>query len=263
MMGTIRMVLALTASVIVLLILLPFHLFALLLTRFGYAQFAGVFPVLFHRCVLFFFGVRLKVEGTLARERPLLLVSNHVSWLDIVVLSAVAPLSFIAKSEMRTWPLFGTLARLQRTVFINRDNRRTAGIQAGDIALRMAAREVMVLFPEGTTSDANQLLPFKTPLFEAAKIALAASEMELALVQPIAINYTSLHGLHLGRAGRPHVAWPGEIGLGESLSAIVRTGALDVIVHVSTPIPLDQFSNRKEIAAQSAAAIRAMISRPG
>ena len=258
--GSVRMALTFVACGVVLLFLVPFQLLGLLLARFNSYWLATRVPVLFHRCILFFFGVRLTVDGKLARDRPLLLVSNHVSWLDIVVLSAVAPLSFVAKSEMRNWPFFGSLARLQRTVFIDRDRSRTAGIQAGEIADRMSIKEIMVLFPEGTTSDANRLLPFKTPLFEAAKIALADATTPHAFVQPVAINYTALHGLPLGRAGRPHVAWPGEVGLAESLFSIVRTGALDVTVHISVPIAFDQNSNRKIVAAQSAEAIRTMIS---
>ncbi len=255
MIATLRL---LVASVLVgaaLLVLLPLQTLTLILLPGR----SGLLPVIFHRIILRVFGVRLLLEGKMVRERPLLIVANHVSWLDIAVLGSVAPLSFVAKSEMASWPLFGRLAKLQRTVFIKRDERRSSGDQANVIAERMTAREIMVLFPEGTTSDGNALLPFKTPLFEAAKLALADSPVEEAVVQPVAIHYTRLHGLPLGRARRPHVAWPGDIGLLESLVPIVMTGALDVVVKIGDPIRLMENSNRKVVAAQAHSSIRQML----
>ncbi len=243
-----------------LLIAVPFQLVALLLVRLGWVVPAGIIPVIFHRVLLKIIGVRLHREGRLAKTRPLLIVSNHVSWLDIAVLGALRPLSFVAKADMLDWPFFGKLAKMQRTVFVQRDKRRTAGEQANTIADRMTAREIMVLFPEGTTSDGNGLLPFKTPLFEAAKLALKESPVETASVQPCAICYSHLHGLAIGRAERPHIAWPGEIGLGESLLDIAAEGALDVTVEIGEPIELAEDSNRKIIAAQAADALRQMLS---
>ena len=259
MIGHLRVALVLISGAAVLLVLLPLHLVALVIAKMGWTWPAGVLPVLFHKILLLLFGVRFTIDGRLSKSRPLLLVANHVSWLDIVVLGSIAPLSFVAKSEMASWPVFGTLAKLQRTVFVKREERRKVGQQASEIANRMTAREIMVLFPEGTTSDGHQLLPFKTPLFEAAKLALISSPVENAVVQPIAINYTRLHGMTLGRAKRSHVAWPGEIGLGESLIPIIREGALDVTVHVGEPIILTEASNRKIISANASKSIQSML----
>lgn len=265
--GKFRVCFVIFALALVLVVLLPFHLLILggakIWTLFGGksagGSLTGLMPMLFHRAVLLCMGVRLTLHGTISKDRPLLLVANHVSWLDIVVLGAVAPLSFVAKSEMRSWPIFGQLAMLQRTVFVERDERRRAGIQAGEIADRMTAREIMVLFPEGTTSDGMGLLPFKTPLFEAAKIALAKSPVTEAMVQPVALRYSHLSGMPMGRAEMPHVAWPGEIGLGESLLPIIARGAMDVAVHLAQPITMDENANRKLVAAQASAAIRQML----
>ena len=259
MLGRLRIGFVFCAIVIVLSVLLPIHLIGLVLAKFGWTWLAGTMPVIFHRCVLSIIGVRFHIEGKLSDKRPLLLVSNHLSWLDIVVLGATGPLSFVAKSEMAGWPVLGLLAKLQRTVFIKRELRSTSGQQANDIADRMSAHEVMVLFPEGTTTDGNQLAQFKTPLFEAAKIALAQSPVETATVQPVAIEYTRLHGLPIGRDRRPHVAWPGEIGLGESLFPLIREGALDVCIHFGSPIELSETSNRKIIASEAVKAIRSML----
>lgn len=265
--GHVRIVAVIAALVCVLLVLLPLHLLLLVLARLWKAaggtglggRVSGFIPMVFHRAVLFCGDIRLTTTGKVSTERPLLLVANHVSWLDIVVLGAVAPLSFVAKAEMKSWPLFGHLAQLQRTVFVERDDRRRAGIQAGEIAARMTAREIMVLFPEGTTSDGMRLLPFKTPLFEAAKLALADSPVTQAMVQPVALHYTRLAGLPMGRAEMPHVAWPGEIGLGESLLPILAKGAMDVSVHFGEPLAMEETANRKKVAADAANAIRQML----
>lgn len=250
---------SLSLIALVLLIMVPLQLIALLFYKFGKPELAGRLPVIFHKLVLIICGVRHQTEGKLSPDRPLLLVSNHVSWLDIVVLGAVAPLSFAAKLEMKNWPVFGTLARLQRTVFVDRERRSSAAKQADDIASRMTAKEIMVLFPEGTTTDGNKLAPFKTPLFEAAKLSLKESQEQTAVVQPIAIRYTHLHGLPIGRAERPHIAWPGEVGLWESLSKLLRERALDVTVSIGKPIALSQESNRKIIAKETSTSIRSML----
>jgi len=239
--------------------MVPLQLLALLIAKTGWRTPAGIIPVIFHRGALKILGVRIHRDGRLTEKRPLLIVANHVSWLDIVVLGTIRPLSFVAKSDMEDWPFFGTLAKLQRTVFIRREERRTAGQQANMIAERMTAREIVVLFPEGTTTDGNALSPFKTPLFEAAKLALKESPVETAAVQPCAIQYSHLHGLTIGRADRTHVAWPGEIGLGESLLDIAAAGALDVTVHVGEPIELTEQSNRKKVALQAVDALREML----
>jgi 1-acyl-sn-glycerol-3-phosphate acyltransferase len=257
--GNLRFLLVIFLTVLVVIVLAPFQFLGLLLERFGWLWLVGMVPVVFHRILLKLWNVRLTLDGELSTERPLLLVSNHVSWLDIVVLGAVAPVSFVAKSEIRNWPVFGILARLQRTVFVSRVNRRMSGEQVNEIAERMTERAVMVLFPEGTTTDGNQLAPFKTTLFEAAKIALDSSLVETAIVQPAAINYTHFHGLPFGRADRTHIAWPGDVGLVESFVPVIKHGALDVTFHLGSPIKLDQSSNRKVVAGDAAEEIRTLL----
>lgn len=259
MIANLRLIWVFFLAIVVLVFLLPFQILALLLERLGWRAPAQYIPIAFHRALLAIVGVRLRLDGKLDRNRPLLLVANHLSWLDIVVFGAVGPVSFVAKSEMRGWPIFGTLAKLQRTVFVKREERRNSHIQASEVAERLTAREIMVLFPEGTTTDGNLLDPFKTSLFEAAKIALKQSPVETALVQPASIAYTHLHGLPICRAERPHVSWPGEIGLGESLLPIFKQGALDVCIRLGEPIVLTETSHRKTVARDAAESIRSML----
>lgn len=239
----------------VLLALFPVQLFAL---RFA-PRLAARLPMTFHRVLLWLFGIRVRLEGALTDERPLLIVSNHISLLDIPILATIAPLSFVSKSEVGDWPVIGLLARMQRTVFVQRGDRRKVGQQTNEIAERLIARETMVLFPEGTTGDANVVLPFKTSLFEAAKVALKSGVADHAQVQPVAIHYNKYHGMPLSRAERPHVAWLGEFSLFESLMPLALKGGLDVTVRCAPAMRLDETSNRKAIAAHSRNAIRSML----
>ncbi len=252
--GRIRLAFVFALAAIALVVLAPLQIVLIVLK----SRHAGVLPMVFHRIVTRLFGVRIHLTAPLPPERPLLIVANHTSWLDIPVLSTLAPMSFVAKADMAAWPLFGWLAKMQRTIFVAREERRKAGAQADEIAERLAAHEIIVLFPEGTTSDGNALLPLKTPLFEAAKLALAKTGLEQATVLPVALRYDRLHGLPVGRAEMVEIAWPGEIGLGENLLPLVAKGALDVTVHCGAPLHLDAQSNRKVIAAQAADAVRHM-----
>jgi 1-acyl-sn-glycerol-3-phosphate acyltransferase len=217
-------------------------------------------PIRFHRGALRALGIRVTVEGEPAAGRPLLLTANHASWLDIVVLGSLMPLSFIAKSEVASWPLFGTLAKLQRTVFVERERRSKTGEQAAAIARRLADGDAMVLFAEGTTSDGNVVLPFRSSLLGAARTAIDAGGHAHVLVQPVAIAYVRLQGLPLGRNWRPLVAWLGEEELLPHLLGIAREGAVDVVVRFGEPIAFDRGADRKAVAAAAERSVRRLLS---
>jgi len=97
-----------------------------------------------------------------------LVVSNHLSYLDILALSATAPCLFVAKREVRSWPIYGWMARLSGTVFVDRERAHDAHRAAGEIEAALAEGTPVVLFPEGTSSDGSSVLPFRSPLFEPA-----------------------------------------------------------------------------------------------
>ena len=170
------------------------------------------FPHWYHRQVCRLLGIRVRVEGALEGELPVLLVANHTSWLDIPVISAAAPVSFVAKKEVGSWPFVSWLARLQRTVFVDRTRRSAIGSTANEMIGRLQSGDTLVLFAEGTSSDGNRVLPFKTSLLAAAKPSKGTGgEPSPAVVQTLAIVYTHLHGLPLGRADRPIVGWYGDM----------------------------------------------------
>jgi 1-acyl-sn-glycerol-3-phosphate acyltransferase len=222
---------------------------------------ARTFPNWYHRQVCRLLGVRVHLDGEVVRDRPVLLVANHTTWLDIPVLSAVAPVSFVAKKEVGTWPFVASLARLQRSVFVDRTRRTAVGQAAGEIVARLAQGDAIVLFAEGTSSDGNRVLPFMTSLFAAAIPSgdgLAAPD---AVVQTLSVVYTQLHGIPIGRADRPGVAWYGDMEMRSHAWELLKAGPLDVRIRVGAPVPLTSFADRKELARHSEAQVREHVVR--
>jgi 1-acyl-sn-glycerol-3-phosphate acyltransferase len=232
-----------------------------LLLRLGSSG-ARTFPHWYHRQVCRLLGIRIHLDGAVVRDRPVLLVANHTTWLDIPVLSAVAPVSFVAKKEVGTWPFVSSLARLQRSVFVDRTRRTAVGQAAGEILARLEQGDTIVLFAEGTSSDGNRVLPFMTSLFAAAKPSgresIAAPD---AVVQTLSAVYTRLHGIPLGRTGRPGVAWYGDMEMRGHAWALLKAGPLDVEIRVGPPVPLASFADRKELARHSEAQVRDHVVR--
>lgn len=222
--------------------------------RFGFDRFADWLHLRFHRGMLATLGIRVTVKGIVARDRPLLLASNHSSWVDIFILSSLMPLSFIAKSEVAGWPVAGFLARLQRSVFIDRQRRSSVVAKTEEIAGRLDAGDVMVLFAEGTTSDGNGVLPFRSALFGATQTALGRDRP--VTVQPVAIVYTLLEAIPLGHEGRPLLSWIGDEELLPHLRRLITAGTFDVSVVFGVPVAFDDATDRKQLAATVETAVR-------
>jgi 1-acyl-sn-glycerol-3-phosphate acyltransferase len=213
-------------------------------------------PVLFHRIAVRALGLRVQVRGKPALERPLLLVSNHSSWLDIVVLSSVLPVIFIAKSEIARWPLFGLFAKLQRSIFVNRARRQDTGKVNYAIAARLAEGDPVVLFGEGKASDGNVVLPFRSALMGALRDALG--EQDRGFVQPVSIAYTRLQGVPMGRQHRRYAAWYGDMNLPSHLWQVLCAGAIDVTVGFGVPLEVGPAIDRKALARATEDAVRRM-----
>jgi 1-acyl-sn-glycerol-3-phosphate acyltransferase len=213
-------------------------------------------PCLYHRLVLFAFGIRVEVRGQPAQERPLLLVSNHSSWIDILALSSITPLKFIAKSEVARWPLFGLFAKLQRTVFVDRAKRQATVEVNREIAARLSEGDPIVLFGEGTSSDGNRILSFRTALLGAMHHAL--SEHGRGFLQPVSIAYTRLHGLPMGRQHRTIASWHGHMSLVPHLSRAFRSGAIDVVVTFGPVLAVEASADRKQLALSLEETVRHM-----
>jgi len=200
-------------------------------------------PCFYHRNCCRIFGLRVRRIGQPTAIRPALFVVNHISYADIAVLGSLIPGSFVAKTEVARWPLFGWLAKLQRSVFVDRQVRSTA-VQRDAIAKRLAAREALILFPEGTSGDGNRLLPFKTALFAVAD----RGPGDIVTVQPVSIAYTRLDGLPIGRRYRPLVAWYGAMAMAPHLWTMLGFAAIEVVVEFHGATSAAECGSRKALA---------------
>jgi 1-acyl-sn-glycerol-3-phosphate acyltransferase len=154
-------------------------------------------------------GIELHVMGTVPNGGPLLVVSNHVSWLDIVVINAVCPSRFVSKADVKHWPLLGSLITAAGTLYIERENRRDAMRVVHRMADSLRDGDVVAVFPEGTTGNGQLLLPFHANLLQAA-VSTGAP------VKPLALVYLD------AATGRPSAA-PVYVGDTSLLTSIWRT----------------------------------------
>jgi 1-acyl-sn-glycerol-3-phosphate acyltransferase len=214
----------------------------------------GVIAVAYYRILCALLRIRVRVVGEPVRERAVLFVSNHVSWVDILVIGSVEPVAFVAKSEVRKWPLVGATARLQRSVFVDRTRRHQAADAVAEIVKRLAGGTSVVLFAEGTSSDGNRVLPFRSALVGAVKEAGARGNG--ILIQPMSICYTGLHGIPMGRQHRPLVAWYGDLDFMPHIRAFIERGAVDAVVSYGEPVVADATADRKAMAKSLEGAVR-------
>lgn len=216
-----------------------------------------VLPRVFFRLAALGLGLRVRVVGAPAGNGPVLLVSNHISWLDIPAIAAQIPVSFVAKSEVARWPVVGFLAPMQKTIFVDRTKRTDAGRTAGEMKARIAEGGNVLLFAEGTSDIGTHVLPFRSALLGAAREAMAEKTGAAVPVQPMAIAYTALSGLPLSRHERPQIAWVGDMGMSDNLRQILASGPKDITIAFGAPIAGD--GDRKAIAKQAEREVRRML----
>jgi 1-acyl-sn-glycerol-3-phosphate acyltransferase len=205
-------------------------------------------PVIYHGWICRLLGIRLDLRGVRSTHRPTLFVANHTSYLDIEIFGAAIEGSFVSKAEVSRWPIFGWLAKLQRTVFVERADRAGAARQRDEIRHRLDQGDNLILFPEGTSGDGIHLLPFKSSLF-------AAAEDERVVVQPVSVVYRLLDGIPLGRFYRPFFAWYGEMTMPPHLWKMLGMGQLTVMMQFHEPVRLKDFGSRKLLAEHCARVI--------
>jgi 1-acyl-sn-glycerol-3-phosphate acyltransferase len=218
------------------------------------------YPHAYHRFLCKLFGIRITVIGKPVRDRGVLMVANHSGYFDILVMSATVPVSFVAKSEVAGWPFIGLMTRLQEGVFVERERRSQVSKSRDELRRRLRDGDALVLFPEGTSTDGNRVIAFKSALMGAAESEVgtgADGQVQHVPVQPVSISYVGLHGMPIGRENRPLVAWYGDMDLIPHVWEAVKAGPLDVVVEFHRPMSVDSAGNRKQIAALAEAAVRA------
>ena len=209
-------------------------------------------PLYYHRVLCRLIGIKVTVRGTPVTDRPVLICANHTSYLDIPVMSTVFPVSFIAKSEVATWPFFGQMAKLQRTVFVERERRTKTREHRNQIHGRIVDGDTLILFPEGTSNNGNWVLPFKSALMSVAQMSVMGDDDavdDTVMVQPVSLAYTRLHGLPMGRHFRPFFAWYGDMDLVPHLWEVFKLGPFDVVLEFHEPVSITEAGTRKALAA--------------
>ena len=198
-------------------------------------------PVIFHKLIIWLLSVRVECEGEINKSNDCdLYISNHLSYLDIPILGSKYPVRFVAKSEVENWPLFGFLARLGRTIFISR-NRSDSLYQKNNILKSLSSDEKIFIFPEGTTSDGNRVLDFKSSSFSSV-------EGQNFIIQPIVIVYSDLNGIPINRWLRPIIAWYGDMDLKPHLSSLAHLRSIKAKLIYLDKVNAKNFSSRKDLS---------------
>ena len=193
-------------------------------------------------------GIGLRSTGT-PQPGPLLLVANHISWLDILAINAVQPARFVSKSDVRRWPFMGWMVACGGTLFIERERKRDAMRVVHQVAAALQAGEILAVFPEGTTSDGHGLLPFHANLLQAAVVTAAP-------VQPIALRFADAHGPVSAAA-----AFVGATTLLESMWQVLCADGLTATVQLLPPQATGQTDRRalaERLQAQIGVALAAL-----
>ena len=201
-------------------------------------------PRWYHKQCCRILGIEVVCKGEPSHEHPTIYLANHVSYLDITALGSLIYGCFIAKAEVRSWPLFGWLARMQRTVFVERRRTRTAD-HRDELLDRMESGDDLILFPEGTSGDGNRVKPFKSALLSVAEYRPKGRPVR---VQSVSIAYTRLDGLPLGRYLRPLFAWYGDMDLAPHLWQMAGMGRLTVEIRFHPPVTVDELGCRKALS---------------
>jgi 1-acyl-sn-glycerol-3-phosphate acyltransferase len=212
-------------------------------------------PVWFHRLLCKILRVRLRRFGTPSAAAKRLTVANHVSWLDIPVLGAIEPMTFLAKKEIGGPFLGRQAALLQGVVFVDRERRGAIPKVNDDMAEAMRAGEPVVLFAEATTGDGNRLLRFRSSHFQAIRLAHEGDGGD-AVVQPVFLHYRRIAGMPIARIDRPMVAWYGEMTFIPHLWRVIFSGGIACDVYYGDPLPVGADQNRKFLARATEQAVR-------
>lgn len=222
--------------------LVPYTLVQWVLERSGSRR-GRPFKRWYYRRMSRLVGLSIEHRGEPARA-PVLFVANHVSYFDILVLGSVLETCFVSRADVRSWPLLGWSAAVQRTLFIER-RRGEAKNHRDVVAERLASGDSLVMFAEGTSSDGNHVLPFKSSLFAVAERRIDGKPLT---VQPVTVAYTKLDGVPMGRYLRPLFAWYGDMTLTMHLLRALSLGKATVEIVLHEPVTIDGFADRKALS---------------
>ena len=207
------------------------------------------------RMVLRICGIRVTRTGKMASDRPLLLVSNHLSYTDVPILVSQSNIRFTPKSDIKSWPFLGWMCQVQGSVFVERKMTKVKEV-GNNIKAALQSGEAVCLFPEATTGNGLHMLAFKSSFFSLADEDFGGHKLA---VQPVAIAYTKIRNLPIATTQWPDIAWYGDMDLVPHLWNFLKIAPVSAHVTYLAPVFIDQFADRKALAAYCQKAIEETI----
>ncbi len=238
----------------VLIVIVPIQF---IITRLG-LYWSGL-PMFFHKLGCIFLGIRVKTIGEPLHNRPTLLLSNHISWTDIIAIGSVADVTFVAKTGVRNTFFVGFMASLQRTLFVDYNRRADAKRTSREMAKRLATNGAVLLFAEGHRDLGTHVQPFRSALVGAAQAAMEESGAKDVAIQPVTIAYTHLQGLPVSRTERIGISGMNARGFRPRSANLLTSGVKDVTIAFGAPIPLDADTDRKIVTKLAETQVRRML----
>ena len=196
---------------------------------------------IFFKGLVSIIGIKIKISGV-PQKRNTLFVSNHISYLDIIVYGSLINTVFVAKSEIKKWPLINKLCVMAKTIFVERNDIKFIRDQIKLINETLLNDTSVLLFPEGTSSDGTNVLKFKSSLFSIVDY----NELKECYIQPVSISYNKLDGLPLNKFYKPYLAWFGGMDLFSHVWKFLGLGVSEVNVHFHKAKKFSSFLNRKD-----------------
>lgn len=249
-MKTLRAIIKFLAFGIICILVVPTQNIVMLITR---GSGAYTIPYIWQCAVCKIFGLKVTITGTPRTNKQTLFISNHISYLDIPVIGSAIKASFIAKAEVRRWPLLGYLATLQQTAFIER-SRTAMKEQKNSLGTMVEDGKSLILFAEGTTGTGDIVRPFKSSLF-----ALALTENSHMDVQPVTLRLKSVNGQNPKENNtiRDLYTWQLEMEMAQAAHwwrfAQTKGAEIELIFHA--PLTPGDYKNRKELALATHAVV--------
>jgi 1-acyl-sn-glycerol-3-phosphate acyltransferase len=211
-------------------------------------------PRTYHRIMRGLLGLNIAVQGSPSSSRPLCVIANHTSWLDIIVISSFLPVVFVAKQEVSSLPFFGWLARLQRSIFVDRRRRHRVHQTVDRMADGLLTGEIIGIFPEGTSTDGVDIAPFRSALIGAVHAALRREpRLSAIFVQPVSVTYTGVN------RRKAVLALEDKIPFFSHLLQVAGMRRINVAVTWGEPTPADMNSDRKALTKGLEQTVRRMV----
>ncbi|MDP2922520.1 MAG: lysophospholipid acyltransferase family protein [Candidatus Omnitrophota bacterium] len=211
---------------------------------------------IFAKAAALIIGIKIKIHGNknLPNQKGIFFVTNHVSYLDGIIISSIFPLVFIARGDLKQWPLFGIFTLLSDTIFVNRLNPSGLHREIGKISSFLTNGINVILFPEGTTTDGNSITPFKSSFFEAPLVSGS-------LIVPFTIKYRKINTEPIDEKNKDLIFWYGDMDFVPHLLGVLALKSIEVDLSILKPIEMRDVSDRKELSSLSKKAIETHLTQ--